>query len=107
MIIASPEYNFSMPASLKNGIDWLSRQKPHVFAGKPVMLMAASGSNAGGLRGLLAIRQSLLFVRAQTYPWDIVVGFASDPDRIDALLASDPLKTRVNAVLSEFLGNEG
>lgn len=105
LVIASPEHNFSMPASLKNGIDWLSRMAPPVFAGKRVMLMSASASGVGGWRGLSALRQSLLMLGAHAYPWEICVGAVFGAEKVDEALASEPLKTRVGSVVGGFLGN--
>ena len=42
VIIATPEYNWSVPGSLKNIIDWLSVLKPAPLTGKTALLMAAS-----------------------------------------------------------------
>src|SRR3954469_21457981 len=42
MVIASPEYNASMPGVLKNIIDWASRFRPQPFKGKQCLLMSAS-----------------------------------------------------------------
>lgn len=50
LLIATPEYNNSMPGVLKNAIDWLSRPPAdikRVFAGKPVALMGASPGGFG------------------------------------------------------------
>ncbi len=57
LIIASPEYNGSISAVLKNTIDWLSRRQgdeaPQIcFKEKVALLLAASPSGLGGLRGL-------------------------------------------------------
>lgn len=64
MIIASPEYNSSVTAALKNAIDWASRPSPGepplaAFAGKTAVLMAASPGALGGLRGLVHLRSIL------------------------------------------------
>lgn len=54
LLLASPEHNASVPAALKNTLDWLSRlpggAKP--LAGKPVLLLSASPGSRGGARGL-------------------------------------------------------
>ena len=63
--IASPEYNSSYSALLKNTIDWLSR--PHkenelpltAYKGKVAALGATSPGALGGLRGLVALRMLL------------------------------------------------
>jgi len=50
LLIATPEYNNSVPGVAKNAIDWLSRPAadiPRVFAGKPVAVMGASPSGFG------------------------------------------------------------
>jgi chromate reductase, NAD(P)H dehydrogenase (quinone) len=67
-VIASPEYNFSMPGALKNLIDWASRYRPQPFKGKHGLLMSASPSMAGGNRGLWALRQPLEHLGAPLYP---------------------------------------
>lgn len=54
-MIASPEYNASMPGVLKNTIDWVSRFRPQPFNGKQAFLMAASPSMTGGKIGLWAV----------------------------------------------------
>lgn len=56
LMISSPEYNYSMPGTLKNAIDWVSRMKPMPLQGKHGFLLAASTSLVGGIRGLWALR---------------------------------------------------
>ena len=58
-ILASPEYNASMPGVIKNVIDWTSRFKPQPFTRRYGMLMSASPSMVGGNRGLWALRVPL------------------------------------------------
>ena len=67
-IIASPEYNASMPGILKNTIDWVSRFRPQPFNGKQSFLIAASPSMTGGKIGLWALRQPLEHLGARVYP---------------------------------------
>jgi chromate reductase len=67
-IVASPEYNASMPGVLKNAIDWSSRFRPQPFNGKQALVMAASPSMTGGKIGLWALRQPLEHLGARVYP---------------------------------------
>ena len=67
-IISSPEYNASMPGTIKNLIDWTSRFRPQPFDGKHGLLMSASPSLAGGNRGLLALRIPLEHLGARVFP---------------------------------------
>ena len=71
LVLATPEYNFSMPGTLKNTIDWISRLRPMPFAGKSALLLSASTSFVGGLRGLWHVRQPLeglnIFVHPEMY----------------------------------------
>ncbi|MGH7604704.1 MAG: NADPH-dependent FMN reductase [Gemmatimonadaceae bacterium] len=67
-VIASPEYNASMPGVLKNTIDWTSRFRPQPFNGKQALLMAASPSMAGGKIGLWALRVPLEHLGVRVYP---------------------------------------
>jgi NAD(P)H-dependent FMN reductase len=68
LIIASPEYNASMPGALKNVIDWCSRIKPQPFNGRQCLLMSASPSMSGGNRGLWSLRIPLEHLGTRVYP---------------------------------------
>ncbi len=48
-ILSTPEYNGSIPAGLKNTLDWISRMDGKIFQDKPVLLMATSPGARGGL----------------------------------------------------------
>jgi NAD(P)H-dependent FMN reductase len=67
-VIASPEYNASMPGCLKNLIDWTSRIRPQPFHEKHALLMSASPSMVGGNRGLWSLRVPLEHLGARVYP---------------------------------------
>lgn len=73
LLIASPEYNSSVSAVLKNAIDWISRPtgdaKPlEAFAGKVAGLMGASPGALGGLRGLVHLRAILGNIQVLVIP---------------------------------------
>ncbi|MGN8020916.1 NADPH-dependent FMN reductase [Phyllobacterium sp. 22229] len=71
ILIASPEYNSSIPPLLKNTIDWVSRisrdgEKPlRPYAGKIVALCSSSDGNFAGIRGLYHLRSVLMNVGTQ------------------------------------------
>jgi chromate reductase, NAD(P)H dehydrogenase (quinone) len=63
LLIATPEYNYSIPGVLKNAIDWASRtvnDPPSPLRHKPVALIGASGGMSGTVRSQLALRQVFL-----------------------------------------------
>ena len=59
LLIASPEYNFSISGVLKNAIDWLTRVPVQPFKDKPVALMSASAGPLGGARHQYEVRKIL------------------------------------------------
>jgi chromate reductase len=61
VFIATPEYNASIPALLKNTLDWVSRVKdePDVFKTRVFAVSGASPGYYGGMRSLLTLRQIL------------------------------------------------
>jgi chromate reductase len=62
LLIATPEYNFSVPGVLKNALDWASRPPDHPFAGKPLAIMGASQSMSGTMRAQYHLRQIAVFL---------------------------------------------
>ena len=59
LLIASPEYNYSVTGVLKNAIDWLSRTTPQPFKEKPVALLSAAQGPVGGARHQYELRKIL------------------------------------------------
>jgi NAD(P)H-dependent FMN reductase len=67
-VIASPEYNGSMPGLLKNLIDWTSRIRPQPYHERHGLLMSASPSMRGGNAALWALRVPLEHLGARIFP---------------------------------------
>ena len=69
VLIATPEYMFSVSGVLKNVLDWLARPpEPRVLWDKPVGIMGASPGLVGTARAQLHLRQILLHERAAVLP---------------------------------------
>ncbi|MEG4499803.1 NAD(P)H-dependent oxidoreductase [Microcoleus sp. F10-C6] len=73
LLIASPEYNSSITAVLKNAIDWASRPQPGepglvAFNGKVAAIMSASPGGLGGMRGLANLRSLLENINVMVIP---------------------------------------
>lgn len=69
LLIATPEYNQSIPGVLKNAIDWLSRPGPEeVLAGKPVAVIGASAGPWGTRLAQAALRQTLFAAESVVLP---------------------------------------
>lgn len=67
IMIASPEYNNSIPGALKNAIDWASRDGNHMD-GKWVILLGASPSMFGTVRMQDELRKVLIALNTQFLP---------------------------------------
>ncbi len=78
-LIASPEYNASLPGGLKNAIDWASRKSDNyemieVFKGKFAGILTASPGAFGGIRCLGHLRGVLTIMLVNVLPIEIAVG---------------------------------
>jgi chromate reductase, NAD(P)H dehydrogenase (quinone) len=84
ILFASPEYNYSIPAVLKNAIDWASRPiGTSAWARKPAALMGASPGLLGTARAQYHLRQILVALDMPTVNQpEVVVGLAHE--RFDA-----------------------
>jgi chromate reductase len=78
LIVVTPEYNWSIPAPLKNAIDWVSRMKEQPFKGKPVAIQSAAGGLLGGARVQQHLRVCLTGVDAIVFGRpEVLVTFAA------------------------------
>lgn len=92
VLIVTPEYNSSVPALVKNTIDWISRvQDPHesrgqVFRDRVFAIASASGNRLGGTRALAALRLILTACHAAVVPNQLALSFADQAyDEMDHL----------------------
>jgi chromate reductase, NAD(P)H dehydrogenase (quinone) len=111
LLIASPEYNSSFPAVLKNAIDWVSRPAPGepslvAFRGKVATLMSASPGALGGLRGLVHVRSILGNIGVIVLPDQIAVAKAHEAFQPDGSLVDPKRQAGVEGLgktLASFL----
>jgi len=102
-IVASPEYNASMPGVLKNLIDWTSRLRPQPFNGKQGLLLSASPSMVGGNRGLWALRIPFEHLGTRIYPDMFSLAQAHEALGSDGRITNDVLQKRFEDTIRCFL----
>jgi NAD(P)H-dependent FMN reductase len=111
LLIASPEYNSSITAVLKNAIDWVSRPAPGepslvAFRGKVATLLSASPGALGGLRALVHVRSILGNIGVIVLPDQIAVTKAHEALKPDGSLTDPKQQAAVEALgksLASFL----
>jgi NAD(P)H-dependent FMN reductase len=101
-IVASPEYNGSMPGVIKNLIDWTSRFRPQPFDGRHGLLLSASPSLGGGNRGLWMLRMPFEHLGARIFPDMFSLAMAHKAFAGDAL-ADAALGARFEKTVQSFL----
>jgi len=103
LVVASPEYNASMPGVVKNLIDWVSRFQPQPFKGKQALLLSASPSMAGGNRGLWALRIPLEHLGTRVYPDMFSLAQAHQAFDIRGRIADAKLQTWFESTIKCFI----
>ena len=109
ILVASPEYNSSIPAVLKNAIDWASRPEPGeaplaAFDGKVAGLVSASPGALGGLRGLVTVRAILGNIGVLVIPEQVAVSRAHEAFDADGSLKDAKLRASVERVGATVAG---
>jgi chromate reductase len=109
VLIVTPEYNSSVPALVKNTIDWVTRvQDAHetrgqVFRERAFAIAAASENRLGGTRSLAALRLILSACHAVVIPNQLALSFASeaydDMDRLKHPADIEALKALVRQLI--------
>lgn len=103
MLIASPEYNSSVTAALKNALDWASRPEQgrpplDCFAGKAAGLVAASPGALGGLRGLVHLRMILGNIGVTVVPQQFALAKAHEAFGPDGSLRDEKARAAAEGV---------
>ncbi len=103
ILLSSPEYNSSLPGTLKNTIDWVSRLKPLPWRGKSGMLMAVSDGAFGGIRGLWQLRIPLEVLGVALLPDMYVVPMGKTAFNEDGTLVEASRQQRLERVIAAYL----
>jgi chromate reductase len=104
MLIASPEYNYSVGGPLKNAIDWVSRARPMPFKGRSALLLATSNGAFGGVRGLWQLRIPLEGCGTFVYPEMFALPLGGQAFAPDGTLVDPAVHQRLRQMIEGFLG---
>ena len=104
VIIATPEYNYSVPGVLKNAIDWLSRPTgKSPLTSKPVGLVGASPSKVGTARAQAHLRQSLYYIGMPLLPTgEVIISDAAEKFDQQGRPVDDETRTFLQNFLKDF-----
>ena len=105
ILVATPEYNYSMPGVLKNAIDWASRPYgDNSFEGKPVAIMSASPGMFGGARAQYHLRQTLVFLDMHPVNKpEVMVPFAHEKVNEQGIIADAKTREKIKDLLESMV----
>jgi chromate reductase len=103
LLIATPEYNASLPGALKNAIDWASRPFPdNVLKKKPAAVMGASTGLFGAVWAQAEVRKTLKASGANVVEAELPVGMADSAFSHDGSLLDPDLAARLRDVVADL-----
>jgi chromate reductase len=103
LLIATPEYNHSIPGPLKNAIDWAS-DKTNPFSGKVAAIFGASTGLFGTLRSQLQLRQVLAALNVEVLPQpQVFIRSASEAFLPDGSLVDPQLVKQLRLLIRETI----
>jgi chromate reductase len=105
VLIATPEYNYSVPGFLKNAIDSASRPYgDNAFDGKPVAFMGASVGMLGTARAQYHLRQSCVFLNMHPLNQpEVMVPFVQDKVDENGRLTDQKTREKINGLLEALV----
>ncbi|MEA2380313.1 MAG: hypothetical protein QOH72_284 [Solirubrobacteraceae bacterium] len=104
LLIATPEYNASLPGALKNAIDWASRPFPaNVLRKKPSAVIGASTGLFGAVWAQAEVRKTLKASGAHVLESELPVGMADGAFTEDGRLADPDLAERLHDLVSDLV----
>lgn len=111
LIIASPEYNSTISAALKNAFDWVSRQTSEneamlaAFTNKTAAILAASPGGYGGARGLKQLRPFLENINIRVIEPQVTIAKAHEVIREDGSFADESIANSVRNLGADLVRN--
>jgi chromate reductase len=104
LLIATPEYNSSIPGQLKNALDWGSRPRlENALLGKPAAVVGASTGMFGAVWSQAETRKALGAGGARVIDRELAVGHADEAFTADGRLASAELRERYRDILDQLV----
>lgn len=103
LLLASPEYNYSMPGHLKNLVDWVSRMRPVPLRGRSAFLLATSSGPIGGIRGLWQLRVPLEGLGMFVHPDMFSLPMGGSAFGADGQLGDPKVAERLQQLLEGYL----
>ena len=104
ILIATPEYNSSLPGQLKNAIDWASRPlRENALWGKPVAVVGASTGMFGAVWSQAEVRKAVGASGGRVIDKDLPVGHANQAFTDDGRLTDLELHNRYLEILDELV----
>jgi chromate reductase, NAD(P)H dehydrogenase (quinone) len=104
LLIATPEYNSSIPGQLKNALDWASRPlATSVLRNKPVAVIGASTGAFGAVWAQAELRKVLAATGARVLDVELAVGHAAERFDEHGVLAEGDLREQLREVIDVLL----
>ncbi len=104
VLIATPEYNHSVPGQLKNALDWASRPFPHnALRAKPAAVMGASTSLFGAVWAQAEVRKVLGAPGARVVDEELPVASAHEAFEADGSLRDPELRAGLGDIVGQLL----
>jgi chromate reductase, NAD(P)H dehydrogenase (quinone) len=104
VLIATPEYNHSLPGQLKNALDWASRPAGQsALRGKPVAVIGASKSMFGGVWAQAELRKVLAAMGGRVIEAELPIGEAHEQMEGDRLELTPDQAARLEEILAELV----
>lgn len=105
LLVATPEYNSSVPGQLKNALDWASRPFPdNALRDKPVGVVGASTGLFGAVWAQAEARKVLGAIGANVLDVELAVGRADDAFDGNGILVDADLRARLGALVEALVG---
>jgi len=103
VLIATPEYNHSIPGGLKNALDWLSRPlADSPLRGKPALVIGASTGMFGAVWAQAEVRKVLGALGADVVDEELPVGSAADRFDADGRLVDEEITGRLRDLAAQL-----